>query len=68
MWVVQRPSTRELAELGGQGRAVVDFLRPPSRDVQQQSVQRPSYQRGVRLVRERARVGVVVVVTVDPAA
>jgi hypothetical protein len=49
-------------QLGVQGGAVVDFLRPRARDVQQESVQRPAYERGVRLVRQRAGVGVVVVV------
>ncbi len=45
----------------------VAVLEPPTGDVQQQPIQRPAYERGVGLVRERARVGVVVVTAVDPA-
>ncbi len=64
----QRPPAGKLTELGRQGRATIDFPGPPAGDVQQQPIQRPANEHGVGLVRERPRVGVVVVTAVDPAA
>ncbi|CAM5549265.1 hypothetical protein SANTM175S_04136 [Streptomyces antimycoticus] len=65
--IVQRPPAGKLTEFGGQGYATIDFPGPPTGDVQQQPIQRPAYERGLGLVRERPLVGVVVVTAVDPA-